>query len=75
MLLYVLSIVSYLRVRGLTARSVLNLALLLVIAPSLLDARWQSLYGLLALGAALGLQLLQRRRTSAVHGQGGDEPA
>ncbi|MEV6206138.1 APC family permease [Kitasatospora sp. NPDC051914] len=64
MLLYVLSIVSYLRVRGLTVRSGLNLLLLVVIAVSLVQSRWQALYGVLALLAALGVQVVQRRRAA-----------
>ena len=62
MLLYVLSIVSYLRVRGPTVRSVLNLALLVVIAVSLARSPRQALYGVLVLLTALGVQLVQRRR-------------
>ncbi|WP_431683277.1 APC family permease [Kitasatospora sp. KL5] len=65
MLLYILSIVSYLRVRGLTVRSGLNLLLLVVIAVSLVQSRWQALYGVLALLAALGVQVVQRRRAAA----------
>ena len=62
MLLYILSIISYLRVRGLTVRSGLNLILLVVIVISLVQSRWQALYGVIVLLAALAVQLLQRRR-------------
>ncbi|MDF3299447.1 APC family permease [Streptomyces tropicalis] len=62
MLLYILSIVSYLRVRGLTLRSGLNLLLLVVIAASLVESVWEALYALVAFVAALSVQLLQRRR-------------
>lgn len=61
-LLYLLSIVSYARVRGLTTRSVLNLALLLVLGTSLVQSGWRSLYALLALTLALATQLLTRPR-------------
>ncbi|MCK8438103.1 APC family permease [Streptomyces sp. D2-8] len=61
MILYVLAIVSYVRVRGLTVRSGLNLVLLVVMVVSLVQARWQSLYGIVVLLAALGVQLVQRR--------------
>jgi amino acid efflux transporter len=61
MLLYLLSIASYVRVRGLTVRSGLNLALFVVMAVSLAESRWQAVYGLLVLAAALGVQLLRRR--------------
>ncbi|WP_405014653.1 APC family permease [Kitasatospora sp. NBC_01539] len=71
MLLYVLSIVSYLRVRGLTVRSGLNLLLLVVIAVSLVQSRWQALYGVLALLAALGVQVVQRRRAARAAGTTG----
>ena len=55
MLLYVLTIVSYVRVRGVSARSVLNVALLVVIAISLAQSRWVVLYGVSVLVAALGV--------------------
>jgi amino acid efflux transporter len=62
MLLYLLSIASYLRVRGLTVRSVLNLALMGVMAVSLAESRWQAVYGVVVLLAALAAQLARRRR-------------
>ena len=64
MLLYILSIISYFRVRGLTVRSGLNLALLVVIVISLVESGWQVLYGVLILVAALTVQVV-RRRTAA----------
>ncbi len=65
MLLYILSIISYLRVRGLTVRSGLNLVLLVVIVVSLVGARWQALYGVVILLAALAVQAVRRRTTPA----------
>ncbi|KAF4409544.1 MULTISPECIES: APC family permease [Streptomyces] len=62
MLLYVLSIVSYVRVRGLTVRSGLNLVLFVVIAVSLLESLQHALYGVLVLIAALVTQTVRRRR-------------
>ena len=61
MLLYILSIISYVRVRGLTLRSGTNLALLLVIAVSLVGSGWQALYGVVVLAVVLAVQLIQRR--------------
>lgn len=61
--LYVLSIVSYVRVRGLTSRSLANLLLLLVFLASLAAEGWRSVYGLAVLTVALGLQLVPRRST------------
>jgi amino acid efflux transporter len=61
-LLYLLCIVSYLRVRGLTLRSVANLPLLLLLAASLARSGWRSAYGPAVLLLALAAQLLQRRR-------------
>jgi amino acid efflux transporter len=55
MLLYILTIVSYVRVRGVSARSVLNAALLVVMVVSLAESRWVVIYGVLVLAAALGL--------------------
>lgn len=61
MILYLLSIASYLRVRGLTVRSGLNLLLLPVMAVSLVQAGWQSVYGAVVLVFLLTLQLVRRR--------------
>ncbi|WP_101254932.1 APC family permease [Streptomyces barkulensis] len=61
MLLYVLSIISYLRVRGLTIRSGLNLVLLVVIAISLVESPQHALYGVVVLLLALGAQAFRRR--------------
>lgn len=61
MLLYILSIVSYARVRGLTVRSALNLVLLVVIAISLVQSGWEALYGVVVVLAALGVQVIRRR--------------
>ncbi len=60
--LYLLSIVSYLRVHGLTVRSVANLLLLVLLAASLVQSGWRSVYGVVVLIAALVAQLVQRRR-------------
>ncbi|XVV01060.1 APC family permease [Actinosynnema sp. CA-248983] len=62
--LYLLSIVSYARVRGLTVRSVLNLALLLVLAASLVQSGWRSLYAVVVLAVALAVQVVRSRRGS-----------
>lgn len=59
--LYLLCIVSYTRMRGLTWRSAANLLVLVVLVASLLDSGWRSLYGLLALGVALAVQGAQSR--------------
>jgi hypothetical protein len=61
-LLYLLCITSYLRVRGLSPRSAANLLLLLVLAASLARSGWRSVYGLVVLLLALVAQFLQRRR-------------
>jgi amino acid efflux transporter len=61
-LLYLLSITSYLRVRGLSLRSAANLLLLMVLAASLVRSGWRSVYGVVVLLLALVVQLLQRRR-------------
>ncbi|NJP42901.1 APC family permease [Actinacidiphila epipremni] len=77
MILYVLAIVSYARVRGLTVRSALNMVLLVVMAVSLVQARWQSLYGVVVLLLALGVQFGQRRfgaRAGAAGGPAGEAP-
>jgi amino acid efflux transporter len=62
MLLYLLSIASYLRVRGLTVRSALNLILFVIMLVSLVQSTWQALYGLVVLLAALAIQLVRRFR-------------
>jgi amino acid efflux transporter len=61
-MLYLMSIVSYVRVRGLTVRSVTNLLLFLLLAASLVESGWRSLYGVVALVLALLAQVFQRRR-------------
>lgn len=61
-LLYLLSIVSYLRVRGLTVRSGLNALLMVVMVVSLAQSGWRALYGVVVLVGALLVQLEQRRR-------------
>lgn len=62
LLLCLLSIVSYLRVRGLTVRSALNLVLMAVMLFSLFESRWQAVYGVAVLLAALTVQRLRRPR-------------
>ncbi len=64
-LLYLLSIVSYVRIRGLTARSAPNLLLLVVMVVSLVYSGWRTVYGLVVLAGALGVQLARRRQASA----------
>ena len=61
-LLYLLSITSYLRVRGLSPRSVANLLLLVVLAASLVRSGWRSVYGVVVLLLALVAQFRQRQR-------------
>jgi amino acid efflux transporter len=61
-LLYLLCIVAYLRVRGLSPRSAANLPLLPLLAASLARSGWRSVYGLVALVLALTALLVQRRR-------------
>jgi len=61
-LLYGLSIVSYARVRGPTARSVLNLLLLVVLGASLLQSGWRSVYAVVVLAVTLAVQLVRQRR-------------
>jgi len=61
--LYLLSIVSYARVRGLTVRSVLNLLLLAVLGASLIQSGWRSLYAVVVLAVALTVQVVQSRRS------------
>lgn len=60
--MYLLTIVSYARVRGLTVRSVLNLLLLVLMGASLVQAGWRSVYGVAVLVLALAAQFAQRRR-------------
>ena len=57
--LYLLSIVSYARVRGLTLRSALNLVLLVVLGVSLVQSGWRSLYAVAVLAVALTVQVIQ----------------
>jgi amino acid efflux transporter len=61
-LLYLLSITSYLRTRGISLRSVANLLLLVVLTASLVRSGWRSVYGVVVLLLALGAQFLQRPR-------------
>jgi amino acid efflux transporter len=61
--LYLLSIVAYVRVRGLTVRSTLNLVLLVVLVASLIQSGWRSLYAVVVLAVALAVQVIQRRRS------------
>jgi amino acid efflux transporter len=61
-LLYLLCIVAYVRVRGLSPRSVANLPLLLLLAASLARSGWRSVYGPVVLVLALTTLLVQRRR-------------
>ncbi|ONI87749.1 hypothetical protein ALI22I_21435 [Saccharothrix sp. ALI-22-I] len=63
--LYLLSIISYARVRGFTVRSVLNLLLLGVLGVSLVQSGWRSIYAVVVLAVALVVQVVQSRRTSA----------
>jgi amino acid efflux transporter len=72
--LYLLSIVSYLRVRGLGVRSAANLLLLVLLAGSLVQSGWRSLYGVIVLALALVAQLLERRRRRAGGGRAGARP-
>jgi amino acid efflux transporter len=60
--LYLLSIVSYVRVRGLAVRSVANLLLLVLLVASLVQSGWRSVYGVVVLALALVAQLVQRHR-------------
>ncbi|MET0237190.1 MAG: APC family permease [Kibdelosporangium sp.] len=61
--LYLLSIVAYVRVRGLTVRSTMNLVLLLVLVASLIQSGWRSLYAVVVLAVALSVQMIQHRRS------------
>lgn len=60
-LMYLLCIVSYLRVRGLTVRSGLNAVLLVVMVASLVQSGWRSLYGAVVFVFALAVHLAIRR--------------
>lgn len=64
-LLYLLNIVSYVRVRGLTRRSVPNVALLALFVVTLVDSGRESLYGLAVLALALGAQAVRNRQRPA----------
>jgi amino acid efflux transporter len=64
-LLYLLSILSYVRIRGLTARSAPNLLLLVVMVISLVETGWRTAYGLVVLAGALITQLIRRRRPAS----------
>jgi amino acid efflux transporter len=61
-LLYLLSITSYLRIGGFSLRSVANLLLLVVLTASLVRSGWRSVYGVVVLLLALAAQFLQRPR-------------
>lgn len=65
LLMYLLSIVSYVRIRGLTLRSTPNLLLVVVMVVSLIQSGWRSVYGVLVLGGSLVLQLIRRRRLAS----------
>ncbi|OQO94665.1 hypothetical protein B1813_00725 [Saccharomonospora piscinae] len=60
--LYLLSIASYLRLQGPTVRSVLNLLIGVVLLASLIESGWRSLYGIAVLAVALSVTLVRRRR-------------
>jgi amino acid efflux transporter len=64
-LMYLLSIVSYVRIRGLTARTTPNLLLLVVMVVSLIQSGWRTVYGLVVLAGALTAQWVRRRRVAA----------
>jgi amino acid efflux transporter len=61
-LMYLLCIVSYLKVRGLTVRSGLNAVLLVIMVASLIQSGWRSLYGVVVFIAALTVHLIVRKR-------------
>jgi amino acid efflux transporter len=77
-MLYLLSIVSYLRVRRPSLRSLANVPLLLLFGASLIESGWRSAYGLIVLLAALTAQIQhrrRRRRADATRSKAGaDEP-
>jgi amino acid efflux transporter len=62
--LYLLSIVSYIRARGLALRSLANVFLLALLAASLAQSGWRSLYGVVVLLGALATQFVQRRHVA-----------
>ncbi|HST49820.1 APC family permease [Jatrophihabitans sp.] len=65
LLMYLLSIVSYVRIRGLTLRSAANLLLLVVMVVSLFQSGWRAVYGVAVLAVALAVQLVRRRRLAS----------
>jgi amino acid efflux transporter len=67
--LYLLSIVSYARVRGLTVRSALNLLLLVVLGLSLVQSGWRSIYAVVVLVVTLVIQLVRQRRIGGRSGR------
>lgn len=70
-ILYLLCIISYLRVRGLRPRPLANLLLLLPpLGASLVQSGRRSLYGAIVLFAALAAQLVRRRRSTEQAGRG-----
>lgn len=78
-LLYLLSIISYLRVRGATFRALLNLLPLAVMAVSLAQSGWRTLYGVAVFVVALTVNLVRRRwgrrsRTAVVSTPGKGSP-
>lgn len=64
-LLYILCIASYVRLRGITVRTGLNLLMLTVLVASLVDSGWRACYGIVVLLSALLTQLLRRPRSRA----------
>jgi len=72
--LYVLSIVSYARARGLTPRSAANLALLVVLAVALAQSGARALYGVALFAAALAAPTLTRRRSRRADRQAATRP-
>lgn len=61
--LYLLSIVSYARLRGRTVRSALNLLIGVVLLACLVESGWRSLYGIAVLTVAFAVSLLRGRRS------------
>jgi amino acid efflux transporter len=61
MILYIMSIISYFVVRGITFRSMLNLGPLVLMAVSLFQSGWRSLYGVAILAVALIVNLARRQ--------------
>lgn len=62
-LMYLMCIISYLRVRGITLRSGPNAVLLVVMAVSLVQSGWRSVYGVVVLVVALAVQIGVQRRS------------